>query len=227
VLVQVSFSRNNDSYDQDLSLKVEEKQCLQHAAIMVGHKYIQCLGSLLYGSVEHCGQITVDDVNRLVDTIDILVDNRLSHCVANEKPFTLMLVSDLCTILYPVLQYGLCEVVLTLRDKTSLLKAIPEAIRFLLPHGKELADPCIRSYTTLMSSIFKDGKVGYVTETEQFVTLPIINNVESITLPNAKRTEPKLTRDTTLHLNQDLISTYFQLNQKYQDILMQKRESNN
>jgi hypothetical protein len=76
-----------------------------------------------------------------------------------------------------------------------------------------------------MRSIFKDGKVGYITETEQFVTLPIMNNVQSTTLPDTKRTEPKLTQDTILNLNQDLISSYFELNRTYQDVLLQTEKS--
>lgn len=211
--MQISYSRINYSYG------------LQHAAILVRHKHIQCFASLLYGSSEHCDQITVDDANRLADTIDILTDSRLFRCIPNEKPYSLMLVSDLCTILYPILQYGLREVTIALRSQTSLLKSLPEAIRFLLPYGKELADPCIRFYTMLMRSIFTDCKAGYVSETEQFVTLPIINNVQSGMVLDAKGTELKLTRDTTLNLDRDLISSYFELNRTYHDVLSQAAQS--
>jgi len=145
--------------------------------------------------------------------------------MANEKPVTLMLVSDLCTILCPILQYGSYEVVLALRCKISLLKAIPEAIRLLFYYGKEVTDPCTRFYTMLMRSIFKDWKVGFIVETEQFITQPIMNNVESTTVTNTKKTEPKLTQNTTLNLNQDLISSYFDLNRTYHDVLLRVEQS--
>lgn len=220
MLLRVFYSRTTDLCDRELPSKVNESRCLRHAAILVGHQYIQCLSSLLYGSVQYCAQITADDVDRLADAIDVLVDRRVSHCVPHEKPFTLMLVSDLCTILCPLLQYGSGEIVATLRYRASLLEAIPEAARLLLHHGKELADPCTRFYTMLMRAIFKDGQVGYVSETEQPVTLPIVNDVQPTALLTRKRDEPELEQDATFNLNEDLISSYFELNRRYQDSLL-------
>lgn len=193
-----------------------ENLCLKHAAILVSRKCLQSLPPLLYGSAKHIAHITVDDVHRLTDVIDVLVDHRLSKCVPNDKPVTLMLVSDICTILDPVLQYGANDVVEALRCKMGLLKTIPETIRILLYHGKELVDPCIRFYTLLIQSMFKEGKVAHIFEAEQFVTLPSMACAQS-----------KIGLDiqhTILNLDQDLIVSYFELNSAYQDVLSQAEE---
>lgn len=216
---QVFFSRSHKLPNREPSSGVDENQCLQHAAILISHKQIQSLSLLLHGSVQHCVQITVDDVTRLADTIDILVDHRLSPRILNEKPAASILVSDLCTILYPLLQYGTSDVVSTLKSKMNLLNSLPVAIASLLVHGKELADPCIRFYTFLICSIFKDGKPEYLSETKQFVTLPTANGAPPTTRLPCKQ------EDVALDPNDDLIASYFQLHCAYPESLKRAEEA--
>lgn len=201
------FSRNNTIKNQETT----ETQCIKHARFLVSEQYIQCLAPLLYSSPDHCMHITVNDVYFLIKIINILVDNRLYRWIDNRKRFSLILVSDLCTILCPMLQHASSEVALVLKNATHLLKTIPEVIGFILHNGNDYVDPCYRFYSMLLRLILKDDTPKDITESETLMKLPIQDENELATDVNEK------TYDATnvLPLDKDLILSYFNLNRKY------------
>ena len=203
--------------------EITESRCFEHAFILVERWYLQCLSSLLNGSViEHCIQLTVDDVDLLVKTIDILVDQRLSHRMRNKKAYSLLLASDLCTILCPLLQYGLPQVASALRRQTRLLKAVPEIILSVLHVCKDFVDPCFHFYTLLTQSIVKDSSLNDV---PMPMTSPIVNVNQPTKQITAESTQSANLSNDTLNLTRDLISSYFDLNSEYHESILANQPS--
>lgn len=197
---------------QELTSAPLERQCYNHTAILADRGYLQGLASLLCGSLYQCLEMTVDDVRALVESIGTLADHRLSLCKRpDEKHFSFILISNLCSILIPILQYSSPDVSSALRRESLLLKVIPEAIQVLSSVDAESIDACFRFYSILIQMKQKDLELRRVDETEK-------SQITAIEEPQTNTTIP-------LKLTRDLIVSYFEMNRKYSKFILPDENS--
>lgn len=202
-----------ESNDEQATL---EQQCLKHACILVDRWYLRCITLLLNSpEVRHCFQIEVQHANRLIEAIDILVDQRLSHQRFKGKPYSLLLACDLCTVLSPLLQRGLPEVSSFLTSDSRLLKSLPQIIQSTLSIQEEYINSAVHFYTLLIQSIRKDVTLGSVLRTEK-ETVRSAEELQSSSVASTTETIASVDESsTTIDLERDLITFYFELNRKY------------
>ncbi|CAF3386954.1 unnamed protein product [Rotaria sp. Silwood1] len=199
-----------ESTEEESKVYIAERCCFRHAGILCGRSYIRTLASLFYGSADHCMQATEDDVHNFATVIVVLADSRMvdgSRC-ENKHRLTLMLISELCALLTPILLYSLPSVSLALLNENYLLLAIPKAIQGLLKTndvGEYMINLCIRFYTQFVQSKCKQKKLDDDIVDEE--------KIESFDTPTIESTIDTI---VPLNLSQDLISSYFNLYQQIQ-----------
>jgi hypothetical protein len=195
---------------EDKPSYIAERFCFRHADILLRRSYIRNLASLFYGSADHCVRVTVDDVHIFAQVIDVLADPRMASWTRgeNKSHLSLMLISDLCAVLTPILLYSSPSVSLALVREDHLLLAIPRAIRGLLKTdeiNKDMINTCVRFYTQFVQSKFKQAEVADDSDDE-----------DDIVPSNMTTTESIINSSNPLNLNQDLITSYFDLYRQIQ-----------
>lgn len=168
---------------------------------------------MFYGSSDHCAQVTEDDVQNLAKVISILTDFRLTRWSRGEKKSrtSLMLSSDICALLTPILLYCSPSVSLVLLKQNQLLMAVPRAISSLITTedaDKTMTNICIRFYTQFLQS--KCKQTNLIEDTNDKQTGKPSDTIE---------TEKKVDSSDIIPLSQDLISSYFELHRKIQQNL--------
>ena len=168
------------------------------------------LASLFHGSAEHCMQVTKDDVHNLAEAISVLADRGMTRFNRgeNKSRISLMLISDICALLAPILLHCLPSVSSALLNEDHILISISRAILDLLKTedaDKPRTNTCVRFYTQFVQSKCKQEELDDSTDDEE-------NDRSS----NAKTTEIEKSTDSQapLNLSQDLISSYFDLHRQ-------------
>ncbi|CAF3498569.1 unnamed protein product [Rotaria sordida] len=126
----------------------------------------------------------------------------------NKSRPSLMLTSELCAVLIPILLYSIPPVSLALLNENHLLVAIPKAIQGLLKMDdidEDMINISIRFYTQFAQSKCKQEVFDDDTEDEE--------KIESF---NTETTEQRINTFVPLNLSQDLVSSYFNLYQQIQ-----------
>lgn len=184
---------------------IAERFCFRHANVLLERSYLSGLASLFHGSVEHCLQVTQDDVHNLAEAIGVLADPRMTcWSRGDKKPRTsLMLISDICTLLTPILLYSLPSVSLALLNEEHLLIVIPTIIQSLFKTqgvDKTMTKTCARFYTQFVQSKCKQEKLDDSTDDEE--------DERSF---NSEITETSIDSPVPFNFSEDLILSYFDL----------------
>ncbi|CAF4702167.1 unnamed protein product [Rotaria sp. Silwood1] len=130
------------------------------------------------------------------------------HQRASGFRLSVMLISDLCALLTPILLYSPCSISSALINEDRLLSTIPRAILMLLRSGAnkvEQIDTCIRFYTKFVQSKYKQSDSSDDTDDEKESETSKVITSDSVTNPLA-----------SLSLTKDLISSYYNLYQQFQ-----------
>jgi hypothetical protein len=192
-------------------LHITERFCSRHTTILLERSlHMRGLASLFYGSADHCAQVVEDDIRNWVEAINVLADPRMSCWARGEDKLrmSLLLISELCALLTPILLYGLPSVNLALLNEDRLLVTVPTAIRGLLnaKHiDEDRTNMCIRFYSQFVQSKCKQEELADITD-----------DIEEQSLSDAKTTEQTVNASAPLNLSQDLISSYFDLYRQIQ-----------
>jgi hypothetical protein len=192
-------------------LHIAERFCSRHTTILLERSlHMRGLASLFYGSADHCAQVVEDDIRNWVEAINVLADPRMSCWARGEDKLrmSLLLISELCALLTPILLYGLPSVNLALLNEDRLLVTVPTAIRGLLnaKHiDEDRTNMCIRFYSQFVQSKCKQEELADITD-----------DIEEQSLSDAKTTEQTVNASAPLNLSQDLISSYFDLYRQIQ-----------
>ncbi|CAF2139422.1 unnamed protein product [Rotaria magnacalcarata] len=141
----------SESTKTESAVYISERDCFRHAEILISQSCISNLASLFYGSVDNCMQLTQDDVYQLTEVIDVLTDSRLLACIQGEYhcPPSVVLVSELCALLKPILLYSSPSVCLALINQNNILSTVPKTVQILLQMNevnKNLINLCINFY---------------------------------------------------------------------------------
>ncbi|CAF2097599.1 unnamed protein product [Rotaria magnacalcarata] len=200
------------STEEESTLHITERCCFRHAVILVERSFIRSLASLFYGSADHCIQVTVDDVVSFVEVMNALVDPRIAVRVhgKNKLRSSLLLVSEICALLTPILLHGKPLVSLALQNENTLLLTIPRAIQGLLKTSnidEDIINTCIRFYTQLVQSKCEQDKLEDNSE-----------DSEEMQTHTTKTIEQSDDAFAPLNLSKNLISSYFDLHKKVQKI---------
>ena len=175
------------------------------------------MATLLHGSADHCANITVDDVQVLAEVMQVLSSRRLSSWTRGDSRarLSLILISDLCAILTPILLYSSPAVHSALFDQVSLLTAVPRAIEGLVKFGANNAgviDMCVRFYTKFVQCKFTHDESPNDDSENESPTLEETPENVSATIA----AEPINDQTVALKLNDDLIASYFRLYRDFQ-----------
>ncbi|CAM4985722.1 unnamed protein product [Rotaria socialis] len=200
----------SESTKTESAVYISERDCFRHAEILISQPCISNLASLFYGSVDNCMQLTQDDVYQLTEVIDVLTDSRLLACIQGEYhcPPSVVLVSELCALLKPILLYSSPSVCLALINQNNILSTVPKTVQILLQMNevyKNLINLCINFYIQFIEQKCKQKELRNDTK-----------NQENIEFFDAKTTEQSIDSFVSLNLSRDLISSYFDLYRKIQ-----------
>jgi len=168
-------------------------------------------------------QVTEDDVHQIAEAIEVLTDSRLTRWVQgeNRSRLSLLFVIDLCAFLTPILLHGPSEITLALMNETRLLTLIPRTISMLLKSSAckmDSIDVCLRFYTRLIESKYKQGEVTDDDDDSD-------DEEEDIKTPPTTTTEPITQPMNSLSLTKDLLSSYYNLYQKFQKSILFEENS--
>ena len=160
--------------------------------------------------------MTVDDVRQIAETIEVLADARISCWFRSDSRsrLSLMLISDLCSLLTPILLYSPPSITSALLDETFLLQVIPRTVAVLLKSGVfriEAVETCVRFYTRFVQAKYKQSDSSDDSsddDDEEKTKESPLNSRKLTTTPVA-----------SLSLTQDLISSYYNLNREFQKSL--------
>ena len=149
-------------------------------------------------------------MHKFAQVIDVLADPRMAGWTRgeNKSRLSLMLISDLCALLTPILLYSAPSVSVALVHEDHLLLAVPKAIRGLLKTDDiniDMTNICVRFYTQFIQSKYKQDELSDDTEDENEIKQPNVTTTEAIINPSV-----------SLDLTQDLITSYFDLYRQIQ-----------
>jgi hypothetical protein len=156
-------------------------------------------------------QVTQDDVHKFAAVISVLNDRRMIRWRRRESTFhcSAMLISDLCSLLTPILLYGLPAVNLALLNVDHLLISISRAIKYLFESksiDETRINTCVRFYAQFIQSKCKQEEIREDAKDEEVSKL-------SDEKPTGKSLDPS----SSLNISEDLISSYYNLYRQIQE----------
>ena len=191
---------------------IAEKFCSRHTGILLERSYIGALASLFYSSTDHCAQVTKDDIHMFTQVIDVLADRALIRCSRGENKtrLSLVLISELCEFLMPILLHSSPSVHAAFLEESSLLTVVPRAIAYLLQIRnikEDMIKTCLRFYTH-----FGQSKCQQLTLDDD------IEDEEQTEQSDTQGTEQPTESLMSLNSSKDLISAYYNLNRQIQEM---------
>ena len=210
---------DSETTGENLMLYKVEKASFEHTRILVARPYIKGLASLLYGSTDHCVQVTENDVQTFAEVIEILTDSRMICRTTSEtrSRSSCILVSHICSLLIPIFIYGTSTVNTSLLKQVSFLRTLPRTIYHLLESkavDESMVNVCIEFYTLLVQSTCQKEKLADTKENEE-------SSDESEAEADAEDTVKPVSSVNP----RDLISSYFDLQRNLQQMLESNKES--
>ena len=179
----------------------------------MAQSYIGDFASLFYGSTDHCAHVTKDDIQMFAQVTTVLADSRMVRWSRGENKarLSLILISELCELMTPILLHGSPSVHKAFSLESSLFLSIPKATATLLQiknTKEDMIKICLRFYTHLVQSKCKQLQSA----DEQY-------EEEQSELPDTPTTEQQPAESLlSLNLSKDLISAYFHLNCQIENI---------